>query len=84
MQKCCRETKKIYFKFNSIFRKSFRLRDHVEKYCQAGQAKDDKIIWSKRFIFRINKARIQTHTHTLIISFVKKPTNAEGSSGFFN
>ena len=32
---------KTYFVSGKVFRKSYRLRDNVEKYCRAGQATDD-------------------------------------------
>ena len=41
--KSCRENQKTLFTFNTFFRKSCRLCDHVKKFCRAGQATEDSI-----------------------------------------
>ena len=42
--KICRENQNTHFVFsNFFFRKSYRLRDNVEKYFRAGQATDDNM-----------------------------------------
>ena len=62
--KSCRENQNTHFMFKEFFRESCCLRDHVEKYCTAGQATDDNITWSMRISCWITKVRIHTHTHT--------------------
>ena len=42
--KLCRENQNTHFIFNFFPRKSFCLRDNVEKYCRAEQATDDDIV----------------------------------------
>jgi hypothetical protein len=43
-KKSCRENQNTRFMFkNFFFRKSCRLWDNIEKYCIAGQAKDDNM-----------------------------------------
>jgi len=41
--KSCRENKKTHFMSVNVFRKSYRLRDNVEKYCRVGLATDDNM-----------------------------------------
>jgi hypothetical protein len=39
--KICRENQNTHFIFNNFFLKLFRLSDNMQKYCGAGQDKDD-------------------------------------------
>ena len=43
------------------------LRDNVEKYGKAREAKDDNIIWRMRFACQVTKTRIQTHSQNLTV-----------------
>jgi hypothetical protein len=49
-----------------FFRKSFRLRNNVEKYCRAGQAADDNITWPMCIACWIPKAT-DTHSEYVIL-----------------
>jgi hypothetical protein len=62
--KLVEKNKRRYFTFNKFyFRKSCNLRDNVEKYCTAGQATDDTILWCTRFACWITKDK--THTQNM-------------------
>jgi hypothetical protein len=54
----------------TVFRKSCRLWDNVEKYCKAGQATVDNITRRMRFACWITKA---THTHSEYVIFIAFP-----------
>ena len=62
----CREDRNRHFVCSNVFRKSCRLWDNVEKYCRAGQATDDNIIWRLRTACWITKA-INTHSQYVIL-----------------
>ena len=66
----CREVLNTYFNINLyIFRRSWPLRDNVEKYGTAGQVVEEKIIWRMRFYCWITKAT-DTYSEYVIIIFL--------------
>ena len=57
--KMFRENWNTQFMFNSLFRKSCRLCDNVEKHCRAGEATDDS-----NDACTLHAGRLSLHTHT--------------------
>jgi hypothetical protein len=69
--KSCREKQNTHFMYSIfLFRKSFLLWDNVEKYCTAGQATDDNMIWRTLFACWITKA---TNMHWEYVVFIPFP-----------
>ena len=56
LDKSCRENQNTHFMINSIFRKSCRLRDNVEKYGGERGATNDITIWRIQVACWISKA----------------------------
>jgi len=69
LDKSCRENQNMHFMFSNFFRRSFRFRDKVEKYCRAGQATDN-ITRRMRIAYRIPKA---TNTCSEYVIFILYP-----------
>jgi hypothetical protein len=70
--KLYRKSKHTFYVQQLFFRKSYHLRDNVEKYGTARQATDGNIIWRMRFAYCITKA---TNTHSeyeILIAFPKR------------
>jgi hypothetical protein len=73
---------KTYILFNNVFffRKSFRLRNNVEKYCTAGQATDDNIIWRMCIACWVPKATDTHSEYVILIAFPRQQWLRERSS----
>jgi hypothetical protein len=74
--KSCTENQNTHFMFKEFFQESCCLWDHVGKYCTAGQATDDNIIWHKRIACWITKVIIHTYTHKFLF--------CHGNNGYTN
>ena len=63
-----------------FFRKSYRLRNNVEKYCSAGQATDYNITWRMFIACWILKATDTHSEYVILIAFPRQQLLRERSS----
>jgi hypothetical protein len=58
-----------HFMLSNFFRKAYLLLDNVEKYCTAGKATDDNLIWRMRIACWIPKATDTHSEYAILIIF---------------